>query len=85
MQVFVLLRQFEPRDTDSEPPEVRVLAVYESLEGLEARVDRIAKANAVYPLQRLSELRWRIGPEEDEGFFGNRPVEFWAVKIDTAP
>lgn len=82
MKIYVLLRQFEHRpDYDHEPPEVRVMGAYRTPEDLQARVDRIAKGNAQYPLQTLvGGQRWRIGPTEDEGFFGNRPVEMWAVE-----
>lgn len=81
--VYVLLRQFEPRDTDHEPPEVRVLGVYTTPELVTAKVDRIHKANAQYPLQTLVPgERWRIGPTEDEGFFGNRPVEMWVARTE---
>lgn len=57
-----------------------VHAVYEEREDLEARVSRIAKANSQYEMQTLAPNLWRIGPEEDEGFFGNKPIVLRAVE-----
>jgi hypothetical protein len=57
-----------------------VHAVYSDRAALEARVERIGKANTKYPLEQLSADVWRIGPAEEQGFFGDKPVYLWAVE-----
>lgn len=82
-RAWVLLQQSVPRDTDTEPPHARVLAVYGSFRGVLDRIDKIAQANPQYPMVATAgEPRWLIGPTDDEGFFGNRPVQLWAVQVD---
>jgi len=71
--VFVLLRWSEFQG-NAEPDDVRVYSVHRSFEEVEAKLDRIRRANPQYELRQLSDHFWRIGPDEDEGFFGNRPV-----------
>lgn len=56
-------------------------AVYTTHLELLARVERIGKNNTQYPLERLGADTWRIGPDEDEGFFGNKPVYLRAVHV----
>jgi hypothetical protein len=60
--------------------EVKVMAVYETVQDLLDRVERIRKANSQYPLTG-SYPSWRIGPEEDEGFFGNQPIHLKAQEV----
>lgn len=62
-----------------------ILGVYDNLEELEQRVRRIASANSDYPMIRLSPTKWRIGPDEYEGFFGNRPVTLQAAEAHHYP
>lgn len=57
------------------------MAVYADRDDLMARVERIAKANPQYPMERLGADSWRIGPDEDEGFFSNEPVYLRAVYV----
>lgn len=67
------------RQTDGHE-EITILGVYTSVEDVETRVARIAKANKQYPLVRRGSLIWSIGPNEDEGFFGNKPITIFARK-----
>lgn len=56
----------------------KVIGVYEDRADLDARVSRIASVNSQYPMQQLGANTWQIGPLEDEGFFGARPVRLVA-------
>lgn len=71
-KVWVLLKETDSHTTAH--------AVYTNHLDLLARVERIGKANP-YPLERLGADVWRIGPDEDEGFFGNKPVYLRAVHV----
>lgn len=71
--VWILLKETDGGD-------VTVHAVYSTHDALIARVERIGKANPQYPLERLGADAWRIGPDEDEGFFGNKPVRLRAIE-----
>lgn len=73
--VWVLLREADNGDTS-------VHAVYRTRADLDARMERLGERNPQYPLERMSADAWRIGPEEDEGFFGNKPLWFRAVEKD---
>jgi hypothetical protein len=74
VKVWVLLKETAGETTAH--------AVYTNHLDLLARVERIGEANASkYPLERLGADRWRIGPDEDEGFFGNKPVYLQAVYV----
>jgi hypothetical protein len=80
-EVWVLTRE----TLSDHESDVRVTAVYPSYEALSARVDRIAKANRQYPMRphRYRDqppMAWTVGPEEDEGLFGNKPVYLRAHK-----
>ena len=61
----------------------KVHAVYEERGDLLARIERIGKANKQYRLREIRENWWRVGPEddEDEGFFGNKPVDLRAQQV----
>lgn len=52
----------------------KILGAYSTRDGLEAKLKRIERANPQYPLESVGQNSWRIGPSEDEGFFGNKPV-----------
>jgi hypothetical protein len=73
---FVLMRWTVRRDAT--PDDVVVIGIYPDLAAVEQRVERIANANRQYPLRQISPTLWEIGPDEDEGFFGNRPVRIMA-------
>ncbi len=79
--VWVLLMRrdrVEDPDYGSEPG--RVIAVYTDREKLDARVARIAAANRQYPIRQTGTGRWTIGPDEDEGFFGAKPILLYAIE-----
>lgn len=57
---------------------VTPIGVYENFDDLLARLGRIEKANP-YNLKQLSKYVWEIGPEEDQGFFGHKPVTLMAI------
>lgn len=76
LPVWVLLKESGDHTT--------VHAVYARHLDLVARVQRIGEANKQYPLERLSADYWRIGPNDDEGFFGNKPVYLRAVQSKVA-
>lgn len=71
-KVWVLLKE--------QGDDTAVHGVYALRADLDARVERIGKRNPRYPLERLGSYMWRIGPTEDEGFFGNKPVYLRAVE-----
>lgn len=75
MNVWVLTRTTISRRLGEED-HTKVLGVYAEWEPLLARLERIQKANKQYAMVEESPYRWRIGPDpdEDEGFFGNKPV-----------
>lgn len=59
---------------------VSVLGVYDAYEGVRGRLLNIEKANPQYPLRPCGDRTWTMGPEEDEGFFGDKPVTLWVVE-----
>lgn len=61
------------------------MAVYRCLADLLDRVERIGRANKQYPLRALGDRLWVVGPEGDEGFFGNKPVYLRAVETKLHP
>ena len=69
---FVLLKWTEHRNP--QPDDVSVHAVYHTKEEMDARLERIAEANKQYPMEQIGANLYRMGPTEDEGFFGNSPV-----------
>ena len=73
---FVLMRWQDRRDAS--PDDIIVVGIYSDMEAVEKRVDRMARANKQYPMRRISPTLWEVGPEEDEGFFGNKPVRIMA-------
>lgn len=75
---FIILKAtgWEPAADDVLPLERGLCSDWEAVK---RRIDRFAKANPQYPMTTISErpgefALYRIGPEHDEGFFGNRPV-----------
>lgn len=80
--MIVLLRWRER--LDARPDDVTVHALLADQEALDAKMFRIAKANSQYrlrPIGKEPHRMWRIGPDEDEGFFGNTPMFFKAVEV----
>lgn len=75
MNIWVLLKESDDGHT-------KVHAAYETREALDARMVKIGERNPQYPLQHPSPDYWFIGPKEDEGFFGNRPVRFRAQEVE---
>ena len=61
---------------------LKVVAVYADKEQLLARIERMARANPQYPMRSIGKYEncWTIGPDEDEGFFGNKPVTLRAYE-----
>lgn len=53
---------------------VKILGVYKEWDAVLERLSRIREANSQYPMAELGPYSWRLGPEDDEGFFGNQPV-----------
>ena len=82
--VWVLMRE---RNYSDGTTSTGVLGVYADRDALDARVARIAAANPQYPMREVgvSGNHWVVGPTEDEGFFGNSPVDLVAVVADLWP
>lgn len=76
---YVLLRAWEREDLTLD--DVVVVGVYDSFDDLEAKVNHITRVNPQYPMVQLSGTAWRIGPDEDEGFFGYKPMNLRAVVV----
>lgn len=86
MNVWVLMKQTVYRQhPEDDPAAPTVLGVYEQWDDVLGRVKRIEKANPQYPLVDAGHARWRIGPEGDEGIFGNKPVIVWAIGTQFTP
>jgi hypothetical protein len=79
MKVLVLTRFYEGSE-DAE--DVGIHGVYASRNGLEARLEAIRQANPQYPLVKIADNFWSIGPEEDEGFFGNHKVYLRCIEAN---
>ena len=84
--VGVLLKH---RGHFAEEVEGQVHAVYRTHDDLVARIDRIAnhKDNRRHVMRVVNStlngpVAWKIGPDEDEGFFGHKPMWFFAVQSD---
>jgi len=71
---FVLMRWRNRHDAS--PEDIAIVGIYPNMEAVEERLKRVAKANTQYPMRRLTSTLWEIGPEEDEGLFGNKPMRF---------
>lgn len=67
--VWVLMKR-----TDEAEGTDKVHAIYETRDACFARAERILARNSQYPSRRINETTWRLGPEEDEGFFGAKPL-----------
>lgn len=70
-EVIVLLKETSSYDGETF---TSVMGVYGTVELLRKKIENIEKANPQYPMVQVGETSWRIGPDEDEGFFGNRPI-----------
>ena len=84
--VWILLKH---RGHFAEEVEGQVHSVYRTYEGLVSRIGRIAnhKDNRRYEMRVVNStldgpIAWRIGPDEDEGFFGHKPMWFFAIQSD---
>lgn len=75
----LLMRHDRVKNPDYVAEPGKVLGVYSDRGALEERVKRIAAANSQYPMCERGPHAWFLGPEEDEGFFGDRPVLLFAV------
>lgn len=73
MNVWVLTKTTASADAN-DLDVVKILGVYKEWDDLLGRLGRIRQANKQYPMAELSPYHWRLGPEEDEGFFGHAPV-----------
>jgi hypothetical protein len=84
-KLFALLTWTDHRDAS--PDDVKIHAVYTTMEDVIARMSRIEQKNAAagYPLRKLGSTLWRIGPDDDEGFFGNVTRYFRVVETTISP
>lgn len=73
---YVLMREVD----GSDGVHASVMGVYLDVSDLNERVKKIASANAIFEMRQLNPSTWVIGPDEDEGFFGHRPVTLRAVE-----
>lgn len=73
MNVWVLTKTTISRQVGEEDS-TKILGVYREWDDLIARLENIRKINNKYPMSELSPYSWRLGPEEDEGFFGHQPL-----------
>lgn len=71
---YVMMRWYDR--PDASPDDVIVIGIYPDLEAVEARLRRIAAANKKYPMRKIGPTQWEIGPEEDQGLFGDPVVRF---------
>ena len=76
--MIVLLRW--PVRSDANPDDVEVDSIHEDLNALRDRLELITKRNQPYKMRQITSSLWEIGPEHDEGFFGNKPMRFAAVQ-----
>jgi len=72
VKVWVLLRERSDHTTAH--------AVCADRASLERKLDSI-RCNNPYPLRQVGDNSWTIGPTEDEGFFGNKPLHLSAVEV----
>lgn len=80
-KVFVLVKEAPGPDGGNEFQ--KVMGVYDTIDQVRARVAKIAKANARYPMREVfADRMWRVGPTEDEGFFGMQPVYLRCAEAD---
>jgi hypothetical protein len=83
-QVWVLYRQRVDSDT------ISLMGVYGSETSLNARLEKVWAANPqyepeVYDYEPDRYRVWKIGPDEDEGFFGHRPMLITASLVGYQP
>ena len=77
-ECFVLLKWRQGRQTDAD--DVTVHSIHLTEQSVVARVARIAAANSQYPMRKVGAGNWTVGPTEDEGFFGNTPVNLKMIR-----
>lgn len=77
---YVMIRLREREDFESD--DMSVIGVYDSMEKVETRLKSIQRANPKYGLMKVGSTMWRIGPEEDEGFFGDHVYYIQLRKLD---
>lgn len=73
-KALVLMKSKEPTrysEYDCQP-----WFIASNMQEIEAKIAKIAAANTIYEMVRLSDSTWRLGPDYDEGFFGNQPLYF---------
>lgn len=82
MEAWVLTK----RCVNSQDQESLILGVYMSQEALEDRLRKIKSANKKYPLRAQITAPgvsiWHIGPEDDQGFFGDQLYELKATRTE---
>lgn len=73
MKLFVLMRERIGSDG------VSAHCVCSTMDDIEQVIESIAnhRDNRKYPMRQGSARSWTIGPTEDEGFFGHKPMRFW--------
>ena len=86
--IYLLMKKRDPSPSYEQHPEdqpqASVHAAYTNIEALESRIERIANNpdNRRYQMTGNREQGWRIGPSEDQGFFGQQAMRFWVVEKD---
>lgn len=81
-KIYVLMKHTQiPHPTiDVEPG--TPMGAYATEAGLELKLERIAKANPQYPLEQIANNVYRIGPEDYEGFFGDRVIYLYVHEVE---
>jgi len=80
MKVYVLIKQSILYGGEMGPPSV--MGVFGDRASLDNKIEQIRIANPQYPLEQHSDFYWSIGPDEDEGFFGNRKQHLHAYETE---
>lgn len=78
-KAYALIKEIEPYSDEGVVQ--TILGVYVNEDDFMTRLERIERANPQYPLEILSPTLWRVGPQDGEGFFGDRPVYLRKVEV----
>jgi hypothetical protein len=79
--IYVLTRVTERHD-GYDPFDNVPIGAYASMKEVQTRLDRISAANWQYPMKKINNTLWSIGPEEDDpGFFGQKKRWFAVYQV----